>query len=398
LLPDYPGHVLTAAWRDPRTICYIGEKGVGTVFEEVNKDSAGMRELLSGGPILTRLSVSQDGAKFAFAGHSPTHAAELFRADAAEKTARRISDSNPWLANRRFAPQEPVRHKARDGLELEGVLIRPLDEEKGRRYPLVLAVHGGPEAHVPNGWTTSYSIPAQVLAARGFAVFFPNYRGSTGRGVAFSKLGQGDPAGKEFDDLVDAVDHLVETGLVDKAKVGITGGSYGGYASAWGATRFSDRFAASVMFVGISDWISGYGSTDIPNEMYHVHFRKWLWEDTQLLFERSPLRHVEKARTPILILHGKDDPRVHPVQSLELYRSLKLLGKAPVRLVLYPGEGHGNRRAASRFDYSVRLLDWMEHYLKGPGGSPPAHKVDYEERLGIEGAKSAAPPAEDDQD
>ena len=119
-----------------------------------------------------------------------------------------------------------------DGLELEGILVYPLTYQKGTRYPLVVCVHGGPEAHRSNGWLTRYSSPAQVLAARGYAVFFPNYRGSTGRGVEFSKLGQSDTAGKEFDDLVDAVDHLIGTGLVDGDKVGVTGGSYGGYATA----------------------------------------------------------------------------------------------------------------------------------------------------------------------
>jgi dipeptidyl aminopeptidase/acylaminoacyl peptidase len=121
------------------------------------------------------------------------------------------------------------------------------------------------------------------------------------------------------------------------------------------------------------------GTTDIPYEMNLVHNRKWLWEDWDFFLKRSPVHHVEKARTPLLILHGKADPRVHPGQSLELYRHLKVLGKTPVRLVLYPGEGHGNRRAASRLDYNLRLLRWMEHYLKGPGGDPPPYRLDYGE-------------------
>src|SRR6185503_16908599 len=114
--------------------------------------------------------------------------------------------------------------KARDGVDLEGVLVHPIGEKTGPRYPLILSVHGGPEAHESNGWATNYSRPGQMAAARGIAVFYPNYRGSTGRGVAFSKLGQGDAAGKEFDDLVDAVDSLVAKGIADGSKVGITGG------------------------------------------------------------------------------------------------------------------------------------------------------------------------------
>ncbi|HKZ52751.1 MAG TPA: prolyl oligopeptidase family serine peptidase, partial [Candidatus Acidoferrales bacterium] len=184
-------------------------------------------------------------------------------------------------------------------------------------------------------------------------------------------------AGKEFDDLVDAVDLMVRLGLADPARVGITGISYGGFATAWAATYYSERFAAAVMFVGISDNISKVGTTDIPEEMYLVHQRKRPWEDWDLFRQRSPIFHAQKGRTPILILGGTDDPRVHPSQSLELYRYLKLLGQTPVRLVRYPGEKHGNRRAASRLDYNLRMLGWMEHYLKGPGGEPPPYELDY---------------------
>jgi dienelactone hydrolase len=228
-----------------------------------------------------------------------------------------------------------------------------------------------------NGWITNYNALGQVAAAKGIAVFYPNYRGSTGYGVEFSMKGQKDAGGKEFDDLIDGVDHLIKMGLVDEKKVGITGGSYGGYATAWGATYYSHRFAAGVMFVGISDWISCSGTTDIPQEMFLVHHRKWLWDDWEYFKKASPIAHLDKAKTPLLILHGKNDPRVNPGQSLELYRHLKVRNQAPVRLVLYPGEGHGNRRAASKLDYNIRCLQWMEHYLKGPGGAMPAMEIDY---------------------
>lgn len=228
-----------------------------------------------------------------------------------------------------------------------------------------------------NGWLTRYSYAGQLGAARGFAVFYPNYRGSTGRGVAFSKLGQADYAGGEFNDLVDAVNHLVDVGLVDRAKVGVTGGSYGGFATAWCSTALTEHFAAGVMFVGISDHVSKFGTTDIPNEMYSVHSRTWPWDNWEFFRERSPITYTPQARTPILIMHGKNDTRVHPSQSMELYRYLKTLGQVPVRLVLYPGEGHGNRRAASRLDYQLRMLQWFEHYLLGPGGAPPPYELEY---------------------
>jgi dipeptidyl aminopeptidase/acylaminoacyl peptidase len=383
LLPDYPGHIADIAWSDGDTIAFVGDEGTGTVIGTVDTNGSGFSTASTGDLVVTSFSLAWNGSTAALVGQSPKHPNELFRAVIGDNPRRvRLTDSNPWLAGMEFAPQEEVTFKARDGLQLQGVLIRPLGVDPARRVPLVLDVHGGPEAHVRNGWLTAYSMPGQVLAARGIAVFLPNYRGSTGRGVAFSKLGQGDPAGKEFDDLVDAVDHLANAGLVDRARVGITGGSYGGYATAWCSTRYSDRFAAGVMFVGISDKISKTGTTDIPDEEYLVHARRRPWEDWQALLERSPIFHVEKARTPLLILHGKDDPRVFPGQSLELYRFLKIRGQAPVRLVLYPGEGHGNLRAASRIDYNLRMVAWLSHYLQGSGGSMPAADLDYAEPRG----------------
>jgi dipeptidyl aminopeptidase/acylaminoacyl peptidase len=131
------------------------------------------------------------------------------------------------------------------------------------------------------------------------------------------------------------------------------------------------------MFVGISNKLSKVGTTDIADEEFYVHARKRPWEDWQFLLERSPIYHAGNSRTPLLILHGKDDPRVNVGQSRELHRHLKLRGQAPVRLVLYPGEEHGNRKAAARYDYNLRLLQWMEHYLVGPGGTPPPHAIDY---------------------
>ncbi len=378
MLPDYQGHVTAIAWEDEHTIRYLGDKGCWTELGAVNIASGGQKiHIPAGKSVLSGLSLSRDGQTTVMLGQNERHPNEIYVLRSGDSAPRRLTFSNPWLNDMRFAEQEVITHTARDGLQLEGILIRPLDEQPDSRYPLIMYVHGGPEAHNRNGWLTSYAQPGQVAAAQGYAVFYPNYRASTGRGVEFSKLDHGDPAGKEFDDLVDAVDHLIEIGLVDRAKVGVTGGSYGGYATAWCSTFYSDRFAAGVMFVGISNLLSKFGTTDIPNEITLVHWRKSLWDDWDLFLERSPVYHVEKARTPLLILGGKDDTRVHPGQSMELYRTMKVLNKAPVRLVRYPGEGHGNRKAGGRYDYNLRLMRWMNHYLKGPGGNPPPPDMEY---------------------
>lgn len=182
---------------------------------------------------------------------------------------------------------------------------------------------------------------------------------------------QGDPAGKEFDDIIDGVDYLIENYNIDGDKVGITGGSYGGYATAWMATRHTERFAAGVMSVGISNNISKWGTSDIPEEMYLVHSRKRIWDDYEFYLERSPIFYADQAKTPLLILHGKEDTRVSPGQSYELYRHLKTRTETPVRLVLYPGEGHGNRNSTARYDYNLRMMRWFDTYLKQSGEDVP---------------------------
>jgi len=386
LLPGFEGDIVSIAFTDDDTIAFVAHQGVQSLYGTIGADGAGRRIIVpAGGPILHALSLSRDGRKAAFVADSPAHPGELFVMTDGEAAPTRWTDSNRWLAGVSLAPQEVVSYEARDGLALEGLLIRPLHEKKGERYPLIVVVHGGPESHYSNGWLTGYSQPGQIAAGREYAVFYPNYRGSTGRGVAFSKLDQADYAEEEFNDLVDGADNLIAAGLVDRDRVGVTGGSYGGFASAWCATALSEHFAASVMFVGISEQISKFGTTDIPNEMFGVHARRWPWDHWDWYRERSPIYHVQQARTPILILAGKDDTRVHPSQSMMLYRYLKTLGKVPVRLVLYPGEGHGNRKAAARLDYSMRLMRWMDHYLRGEGGEPPPYELEHDPaRLGLD--------------
>lgn len=328
------------------------------------------------GPALRSVSFSADGKSLVATASTPNHPYEMYSMLAGGKFTRR-TNSNAWLDDAALGRQEWIKYEARDGVEVHGLLIHPVERADGQRVPLVVSVHGGPEAHISNGWITRYSDPGQVAAGRGWAVFYPNYRGSTGRGLAYLKLSQGDPAGKEFDDIVDGVDYLIGRGLVDKDKVGVTGGSYGGYATAWLSTKYTDRFAAGVMFVGISNKISKVGTTDIPDEEFLVHAMHRPWDNWQLFLERSPIYHAGGCKTPVLIMHGKDDPRVNPGQSREMYRHLKLRSEAPVRLVLYPGEGHGNRKAAAQYDYSLRQLRWFSLYLDGPGGEMPAHEIDY---------------------
>jgi dipeptidyl aminopeptidase/acylaminoacyl peptidase len=387
VLPNLEGHVASFVWQDSNTLMFISDEREETRFGGVDittlqQKTHAMSGTDTGGvqtPIMFEMSLSGDGQRIALVGESPAHPPEVYTMDRDDGAPRRLTDSNPWLSSVELASQEVFHHQARDGLDLSGVLIRPAGESEAPA-PLLLFVHGGPEGHRRNGWLTRYSAPGQVAAARGYAAFYPNYRGSTGRGVEFSKLGQSDAAGREFDDVVDAIDALVAAGIADNERVGVTGGSYGGYATAWLATTYSDRFKAGVMFVGISNKISKGLTTNIPVEDVMVHTRFDPYTNWQFSLERSPLYHVEKCRTPLLIAGGTADPRVHPSQSLQFYRALKLIGKTPVRYVRYPGERHGNRRAASRDDYARRLMRWMDHFVMDGNTEIPPWDLDKVEK------------------
>ncbi|WP_371372174.1 S9 family peptidase [Thalassotalea aquiviva] len=379
-IPNFKGHVSDIEWSNKKDqLNFIAQVNTESVVASIKPGTSTYDTIVKPGTfIASNLTISDSDKTMMVNGHTAKHPNEVFMVR--DNKVTKLTDSNPWLANKRFAKQETISLKARDGVELDGVLVYPLDYKEGTRYPLIMQVHGGPEAHEKNGWVTAYSKPGQMGAARGYAVFYPNYRGSTGKGVAYSKLGQNDYAGAEFNDLVDMKNHLVEMGVVDSKRVGITGGSYGGYASAWGATKLTEHFAASVMFVGISNQLSKFGTTDISNEMHLVHARSYPWDKWQYYLERSPIYWAHQSKTPLLIMHGKADPRVHPAQSMEMYRYMKVQGK-DVRLVYYPGEGHGNRRAAAQYDYSLRLMRWMDNYLIEGNKDMPEYELDHKGKM-----------------
>lgn len=381
LLPDYRGHVRDVSWTDADSVRFLGlrrlgsEIGAVSIFDPQTPSSA-----LGDGPIF-RSFKARPGVKAVVAiADSPQHPPEVYLLrDGAQP--KRLTNSNPWLDERQLGRQEAITYKARDGLELDAVLIRPVAQSRRAPKPLIVFVHGGPESHYSNGWMSSYSQPAHALAAAGYSIVYPNYRGSTGRGVEFSKRGQHDYAEEEFNDIVDAKNALIARGFVDADRVGISGGSYGGYASMWAASALTEHFTAAVAFVGISNQLSKFGTGDIPREMYNVHSRAWPWEDWMWMLRRSPVFHADKTQTALLILAGDKDPRVHPSQSLEMYRHVKLRSDAPVRLVFYPDEVHGNKKTAAQYDYALRLERWMNHYLLGDGGLPPAWQIDHAKKL-----------------
>ena len=380
LVPGYMGHVKDFYWNDNASITWLGGRGVWTELSRValgQVEAAG--DAPDSGPVIRSIHAAPGQQAAAAIADTPEHPPEVYLLRQGADPVR-LTHSNPLLDERQLARQEVVRYAARDGLELDMMLVHPFEKKRGGN-PLIFMIHGGPEAHYSNGWMSAYSRPAQTFAAQGYLVAYPNYRGSTGRGVEFSKHGQHAYADPEFNDIVDAKHYLVEAGLADGDRTGITGGSYGGFASMWAASALSEHFAASVAFVGISDQISKFGTTNIPKEMFNVHARSWPWDDWMWMLERSPIYHAGKVKTPLLIMHGDKDPRVHPAQSLEMYRNVKVRTDTPVRLVWYPGEQHGNAKTAARYDYALRLERWMNHFLTEGGKDLPPYEIDHAARL-----------------
>lgn len=373
---DFQGSFDRITWKDNKNIMFLASAGVDSYIGTIGLSGKTSVVIDKSAVAISSFSLAENGT-ISLTGSSAMHPSELFIRTENAKSLKRITNTNPWLDNKLMGKQEIISYKAADGLDIQGILINPAVPVAGK-VPLITVVHGGPEAHYDNAWLTGYSSPGQMAAGTGYAVFYPNYRGSTGRGIEFAESSQGDPAGKEFDDIIDGIDYLIENNNIDKAKIGVTGGSYGGYATAWMSTRHTERFAAGVMFVGISNNLSKWGTSDIPEEMYLVHSRKRIWDDYQFFLERSPIYYAGQANTPLLIMAGKEDTRVDPEQSYELYRHIKTRTDTPVRLVLYPGEGHGNRNSTARFDYSLRMMRWFNTYLKNRGNKIPETEISIE--------------------
>lgn len=384
---NFRGHVSWVNWKDDKHVLYYSGEGVYPKLSTVPLKGGKRKVLLDAaesGIIFSTPEINADFSKFAFTASTPSDPGNIYTWDG-KGELNKLTDINPEMAGKSLGKQEIVRFSARDGLEIEGLLMHPVGYEEGKKYPLIVYVHGGPESHHSNGWLSRYSTPGQVMAGKGYLVFYLNYRASTGYGVDFAMEGFGDPAGKEFDDIADGIDWLVEARGADRDRVGMAGGSYGGYASGWFATYYTKYVKAVCMFVGISNSISKRGTTDIAYEELYVHSGKPLEEMWQLDLERSPIYWAHQSKTATLIYGGAADTRVHPSQSYELFRRMKMNDHPAVRLVQYPGEGHGNRKQVGQIDVLYRQMAWLDWYVRDlkplDGPMPP---LDVSEHYGLD--------------
>ncbi|TFH28337.1 MAG: S9 family peptidase [Bacteroidia bacterium] len=383
----FRGHVSWVNWKDDEHVLFHASEGVYPTLNTIPVKGGKRKIVLNGaecGIIFSPPRFDSDFQDFVFTGSTPGDYINLYRWDG-KNDPEKISKLNPVLQEKKLGKQEVISYQARDGQVIEGILIHPVDYEAGKSYPLIVYVHGGPESHHSNGWLSSYGTPGQVMAGKGYLVLYLNYRASTGYGVDFGMEGFMDPAGTEFDDIADGIEWAIRDKGADPERVGLAGGSYGGYASGWFATYYTRYVKAVCMFVGISNNISKRGTTDIPYEELYVHSGKKLEEQWQLDLERSPIYWAHQSKTATLIYGGAADTRVHPSQSFELYRRMKMNDHPAVRLVQYPGEGHGNSKQVGQIDVLYRQMEWFDWYVKDLHPlDGPMPRLDVSDRYGLD--------------
>ncbi|MCL5287799.1 MAG: S9 family peptidase, partial [Acidobacteria bacterium] len=272
-----------------------------------------------------------------------------------------LTSLNPQLKSFALGAQEIVSWKSKDGLEIEGIVVKPPDWQPAVKYPLLLDIHGGPYGRRANTLTTG-NLPPQVWAARGWLVFQPNFRGSSGYGHEFGIASRGDLGGKDYEDILSGVDFLIARGGVDAERMAVTGVSYGGYMTNWiiGQTT---RFKAAVSGYGIFNLITDFSNSVFPS-WETDYLKQFYWENLPLYLERSPFKNVTKITTPVLILHGDDDNNTFISNSKELYQALRALGRT-VKFVRFPREGHGFEEPQHRIEEFRQMAAWLDRYALG---------------------------------
>ena len=312
-------------------------------------------------------SVSKDGRTIALTMDAPDSATEIYVTDPSFANPRRLTNTNPQLVELALGETEVITWKSSDGVEVEGVLLKPVGFESGKRYPTLVVAHGGPAGAYVNGFRLGGLEGGQVWAGKGWAVFYPNPRGSSNYGEKTLAANVNDWGGGDFKDIMTGVDALVARGIADPDKLAHIGWSYGGYMTAWVITQ-TTRFKAAMVGAGLTNMWSMYGTNDIPSVLIAYFGGIPNKQTLPLYLDRSAMSHIDKVTTPTLVLHGANDERVPVGQAYELYRGLKDRGKT-TELVFYPREGHGIQEYYHQKDRMQRIHDWVTKYTLGTGGN-----------------------------
>jgi dipeptidyl aminopeptidase/acylaminoacyl peptidase len=351
-------HSLT--WSPDRSgICFLCfDQGFNSLWRVTPKGER--QRLLPEQRCIEGYSLASRADAIAFLNAAPEHPADLFLCDRQGKRERRLTHLNRPLLNRLdLGRTESFWSRSFDGTPIQGWVVKPPHFRANRKYPLILMAHGGPYWAYFHTWVFS----AQVLAGQGYVVVYSNPRGSTGYGRAFQTAAVGNWGVEDSRDVLSAVDHVVKQGYVDSRRMGVMGGSYGGFMTTW-LLGTTDRFAAGVASCAATDEPMFYYSADMQlwseQEIGGPPWEKW--EDYRRMSSSS---HAHKIRAPLLLLHAEDDWRVPISHSEIIYTTLKRMGVESV-FVRYPSGGHGFESSAPRFicDGLNRRIDWFGKHLK----------------------------------
>ncbi|MFY9822979.1 MAG: S9 family peptidase [Thermoanaerobaculia bacterium] len=327
------------------------------VFVNLRKPRVDLESMRMAGDILGGLSYSENGKRLALTVGGANLPTDVWVIGVEAHSVRQLTWSPHEGVNLdALRSPELVHFPAHDGLDLSGWLYRPPGDSPG---PVVISFHGGPEGQERPSFNAIY----QALRSRGIGVFAPNVRGSSGFGKKFVNLDNGPLRAEGVKDIKDCVDYLVKARIADPKRIGIMGGSYGGYMTLAGLTEFPDLFAAGADLYGIVNFETFFAQTE--PWMAAISTKEYGDPATEkdLLVQLSPIHKLDKVKAPLLVLHGANDTNVPLVEAKQVAEELKKRG-VPVQSVIFPDEGHGFRKTANRVRSTVEIVRWFEKYLK----------------------------------
>ena len=346
-------------WAEKGRAMYFetGYKGTSQIFR-VDMQTRRVAPLTSGDRTVRAMDVSEKTGQLAYAVNSPTTLDDLYVADASARNERRLTNVNEKLwTDLDLVPVERVPYKGADGWDVDGFFMKPVGWQAGRSYPMILSIHGGPAGQYGYDWYHEF----QVYAARGWAVFFTNPRGSTGYGEKFERGINLNWGGNDYVDVMNGVDAiLAKYPWIDRQRLGVTGGSYGGFLTNW-IVGHTNRFKAAVTLRSISNFVSDDGTRDGAYG-HSDDFGGDIFERTDFYWERSPLKYVKNVKTPTLVLHSDNDYRVPIEQGEQWFRALQHFG-VPSEVVFFPRENHNLTRTGEP-KHLVESLKWQVYWFE----------------------------------
>jgi dipeptidyl aminopeptidase/acylaminoacyl peptidase len=348
------------AWLpDGRNLLLVGQDGTHSVMWQQTVGGDARKLDLAGIEIADRPSVSPNGV-IAFVGDTRGRADELYVMTSADATPRRLTDVNGFLDSLSLGRTETIDWRGPNGFHEDGVLTYPPGFAQGRRYPLVLMIHGGPEGTS----TVRFSPLAQLLAAAAFVVFQPNYRGSTNLGDAYQHAIYRDTGDGPGRDVMAGLAALEKSGFVDPKRIGVSGWSYGGYMTDWLSGHYPSVWKAAVSGAALNDWVMDYTIAYYQQgDLYFFGGSPWTARDHQIWRAQSPIAHAQDVKAPTLIMGDVGDPNVPLVNSYEWYHALRDNG-VPVEFYAYPADTHFPGDIVHTTDVYRRWVDWMTAHLR----------------------------------